>query len=263
MLANALRLGGGALRPTATRVRAADGSVAFENMEKMTTGERAEAEAEKSAAARPIDGFMVESAHDPQAAAVCPDSFLESAGANDLVRDLHGRVLFVGSQDAAGSDRADHLAALGVRRILNVASGVPDRLDGVPCPTEVDGESTAFSCCAIECLDMDDFPLIPDDPAELSDNRSVDAAGGTLARCFAFLDQSFAAGHAVLVHCNAGVSRSVTVVLAYVMVRNGLRLEAAMGELREERSKIKPNAGFVTQLRRLDASLASKKDERS
>ena len=51
----------------------------------------------------------------------------------------------------------------------------------------------------------------------------------------------------VFVHCFKGVSRSATIVLAYLMVRNNLDLMEAVRVLRAKR-KIHPNDGFIRQL---------------
>lgn len=52
----------------------------------------------------------------------------------------------------------------------------------------------------------------------------------------------------VLVHCLAGVSRSATVVIAYLMWKRGLSLYAARRHVAEVRPWIRPNSGFQRQL---------------
>ena len=52
----------------------------------------------------------------------------------------------------------------------------------------------------------------------------------------------------VLVHCWKGVSRSATIVLAYVMRSQRLQYEAALITVRDRRPCIEPNPGFQTQL---------------
>ena len=63
------------------------------------------------------------------------------------------------------------------------------------------------------------------------------------------------ANEQILVHCHAGVSRSATVVLLYLMAVRGLSLDAAFAHLRRVRPVIAPNAGFMRTLRAADASL--------
>jgi len=53
----------------------------------------------------------------------------------------------------------------------------------------------------------------------------------------------------VLVHCYAGVSRSTTIVLAYLMARRGMRLAEALALVKAARPAVCPNQGFMEQLR--------------
>ncbi|XP_030628605.1 dual specificity protein phosphatase 13-like [Chanos chanos] len=59
----------------------------------------------------------------------------------------------------------------------------------------------------------------------------------------------------VLVHCLMGVSRSATLVLAFLMICEGLTLMEAAQTVRQHRD-ICPNPGFLNQLRHLDMGLA-------
>ena len=63
------------------------------------------------------------------------------------------------------------------------------------------------------------------------------------------------AGEQVLVHCHAGVSRSATVVLLYLMAVRGLHLGAALAHLRRARPVVAPNVGFMRTLHAADVSL--------
>lgn len=53
----------------------------------------------------------------------------------------------------------------------------------------------------------------------------------------------------VLVHCKAGVSRSATIVIAYIMRLNHWSTNKALEFARSRRSVINPNANFLKQLR--------------
>ncbi len=70
-------------------------------------------------------------------------------------------------------------------------------------------------------------------------------------------DYEHARGNRVLVHCQAGMSRSPALVLAYLMLRRDMTLGAAYAHLNERRGCICPNYGFRAQLeelqRRIDA----------
>ncbi|KAF2896041.1 hypothetical protein ILUMI_10134 [Ignelater luminosus] len=53
----------------------------------------------------------------------------------------------------------------------------------------------------------------------------------------------------VLVHCYYGVSRSATVVIAYIMQKYQLTYAEAFDQVRTKRSIVFPNQGFVSQLK--------------
>jgi len=72
---------------------------------------------------------------------------------------------------------------------------------------------------------------------------------------FKFIDKGVASGGKVLVHCLAGVSRSPTMVLGYIMYRYGVPLKQALEIVTKARPVIAPNLGFVKQLRDLEKSL--------
>ncbi|KAI8074797.1 protein-tyrosine phosphatase-like protein [Gongronella butleri] len=69
----------------------------------------------------------------------------------------------------------------------------------------------------------------------------------------AFIQVAQDANEAVLVHCMAGVSRSATVVTAYLMQRDRLRFREALARIKRERPFINPNEGFLHQLRLYEA----------
>jgi protein-tyrosine phosphatase len=48
----------------------------------------------------------------------------------------------------------------------------------------------------------------------------------------------------VLVHCNAGVSRSSTFVIAYIMKFESLDFDSAFNKVRSVRPSIRPNVSF-------------------
>ncbi|XP_052235802.1 dual specificity protein phosphatase 12-like isoform X2 [Dreissena polymorpha] len=79
--------------------------------------------------------------------------------------------------------------------------------------------------------------------------------------CFKFVDNALKSpGNRLLIHCFAGVSRSATVMIAYLMYRDGMCLDEAYGTVKEMRPIIKPNPGFMEQLE-LFEQMESKIDE--
>nr|Q39491.1 RecName: Full=Dual specificity protein phosphatase [Chlamydomonas moewusii]CAA54910.1 tyrosine phosphate [Chlamydomonas moewusii] len=73
-----------------------------------------------------------------------------------------------------------------------------------------------------------------------------------LPSCFQFLQQAQASGGVCLVHCLAGISRSASVVIAYLMWTQGMPYTEARAMVRRARSKVYPNTGFTLQLQELD-----------
>lgn len=63
-----------------------------------------------------------------------------------------------------------------------------------------------------------------------------------------FIQAELDKGRSVLVHCQAGMSRSVTIVAAYLMYTRHLTPEAALELIRKSRPNIDPNPGFLVQL---------------
>ena len=77
-----------------------------------------------------------------------------------------------------------------------------------------------------------------------------------LEECITFLDPVLLAeGEStenVLVHCASGVSRSVTVCCAWLMVRKCMTLKDALVQVRINRPLAGPNSGFYAQLEALE-----------
>lgn len=65
----------------------------------------------------------------------------------------------------------------------------------------------------------------------------------------------------VLVHCVWGMSRSPSLVMAYLMATHGMSFQKALQHVKSKRAVVKPNAGFETQLSIYGRSLKSKSDK--
>lgn len=72
--------------------------------------------------------------------------------------------------------------------------------------------------------------------------------------CCDFIDQNITSGN-VLVHCQAGVSRSATIVIAYIMKKNKIKSKAALEFVQEKRPIVGPNDGFLEQLKSWELDL--------
>jgi len=78
--------------------------------------------------------------------------------------------------------------------------------------------------------------------------------------CFKFIHEHRVKGHSVLVHCMAGISRSATIVIGYLMtVYPTINFETAFARVRKIRKIVRPNDGFLEQLRQYDSELEDKR----
>ncbi|GAM25402.1 hypothetical protein SAMD00019534_085770, partial [Acytostelium subglobosum LB1] len=75
-----------------------------------------------------------------------------------------------------------------------------------------------------------------------------------------FIDEAVATG-GVLIHCRAGVSRSATATMAYIMYKQKLSFDEAFSITAKGRPRICPNNGFVAQLKEYGIELASKQHQ--
>ncbi|XP_064174205.1 dual specificity phosphatase 29-like [Anguilla rostrata] len=151
--------------------------------------------------------------------------------------------LYLGDETTA-RDKAT-LSQLGITHVVNAAAG-PRRINTGPqfyadVPVEYRG---------VEAADHPSFDLRPffHPTAEF-----IQTALAQKGKCF----WASQAGK-VLVHCAMGVSRSATLVLAFLMICENLTLVEAINAVRQHRH-ICPNEGFLDQLRNLDTTLATQR----
>jgi len=70
-----------------------------------------------------------------------------------------------------------------------------------------------------------------------------------------FIDKFVSSERNILVHCQAGVSRSASFCLAYMMKMQGYKYADAIKQIRINRLESRPNDGFVKQLKKLETML--------
>jgi protein-tyrosine phosphatase len=78
---------------------------------------------------------------------------------------------------------------------------------------------------------------------------------GILFHIIKLMDSYLKSGKQVLVNCFAGVSRSTTIVIAYLMYKNKWNVKEAIDFVRTKRYFINPNHGFICQLHKLQQDL--------
>ncbi|XP_051273179.1 dual specificity protein phosphatase 13 [Dicentrarchus labrax] len=153
--------------------------------------------------------------------------------------------LYIGNEAAARDKGTLH--SLGITHIVNAAHGRPNPGPG-PCFYVNTGprfyRDMTVDYYGVEADDAMDFILSPFFYPTARYIRAALAKGGR-----------------VFVHCLMGVSRSATLVLAFLMIVEGLRLQEAVAAVRPHRD-ICPNPGFLQQLRGLDMSLERERRRR-
>ncbi|KAG0224847.1 hypothetical protein BGW42_004830, partial [Actinomortierella wolfii] len=77
---------------------------------------------------------------------------------------------------------------------------------------------------------------------------------------FAFIDEARSAGTNVLVHCQLGVSRSASLVIAYVMRTEKMNLSSAYEFVKDKSGVVSPNMSLMYQLVEYEKSLSKASD---
>ncbi|CAL7947419.1 unnamed protein product [Xylocopa violacea] len=73
-----------------------------------------------------------------------------------------------------------------------------------------------------------------------------------IKKCVKIIDEN--RNENILVHCNAGVSRAPAIVISYLMAFEDISYDVAYNKVKNIRNCIKPNEGFVRQLKTLKLS---------
>src|SRR5258706_3406900 len=91
----------------------------------------------------------------------------------------------------------------------------------------------------------------------LNDKSSGVSIHATVLQGVAFIREAVASNPdaRVLVHCKAGISRSCTVVAAYLMQEQGMSLRAGLAMIIQKREQAYPNPGFLEQLKEMEIEL--------
>jgi len=153
-------------------------------------------------------------------------------GQIDLILDY----LYLGGRK--GAKNRGLLRQRNIRHIINMTPPRNvDELAGCPNFFEKEKELTYLRCPI--------FDGISEDIAQFFD------------RCIAFIQKGRAWGN-VLVHCNRGVSRSSSIIVAYLMKRKGLGLKEALEFTKGKRGVVRPNTAFIKQLEEYEQHIKAK-----
>ncbi|CAB9507233.1 specificity protein phosphatase 13 isoform B [Seminavis robusta] len=147
--------------------------------------------------------------------------------------------VFVGSLSAAENQL--ELAARNVTGLLTVAGKL--------------GVTTPPSCAERHAqIDIDDHPIanlleVAQQCIDVIDDAQKDHVDYQAA---AGMQDEETPAPCLLVHCASGISRSVSAVVAWLMVRQRYSLDRALEAVRVHRPLAKPNVGFMQQLQMLE-----------
>lgn len=149
----------------------------------------------------------------------CPTPLYDQGGPVEILP-----FLYLGS--AYHASRKDMLDALGITALINVSANCPNHFE--------------------EHFQYKSIPVEDSHKADISSwfNVAID-----------FIDSVKNAGGRVFVHCQAGISRSATICLAYLMRTNRVKLDEAFEFVKQRRSIISPNFSFMGQLLQFESQV--------
>eukprot|EP00092_Neocalanus_flemingeri_P017699 GFUD01019147.1.p1 GENE.GFUD01019147.1~~GFUD01019147.1.p1 ORF type:complete len:196 (+),score=67.54 GFUD01019147.1:134-721(+) len=140
----------------------------------------------------------------------------------------------------------ERMTELGITHLLNAAHPGTNTSMSVDCQTVLD------------CVDVNNKAKICYLGLKLSDNSSQDIFSSFSEASDwiqAALEQE---GSRVLVNCWAGISRSASLVLAFLMEHRDMTLDQAIKQVKPVRN-IMPNRGFLMQLVRYERELGRRR----
>lgn len=74
-------------------------------------------------------------------------------------------------------------------------------------------------------------------------------------QCLEYIDSVLQSGGRILVHCFQGVSRSASIVIAYLMKFQVMKFREAYEYVKRRRTVVEPNYGFIRQLEEYEIRL--------
>jgi len=81
------------------------------------------------------------------------------------------------------------------------------------------------------------------------------------AKAIEYIDTNRKTGASVFVHCQAGVSRSATFVIAYLVKAMKMNVDDALKYVKERRQIVRPNDGFLRQLKEYEMKVLGTKSQ--
>lgn len=139
--------------------------------------------------------------------------------------------LFIGNEEAANN--LEWLNSSGITHVINCAKEIPNFYDGT-----------------LRYLRLD----LGDGQSEINTEDDLHrVAEGSYRYISSVLRRD--PKIKILVHCRAGISRSASIVVYYLMRKMGLSYDQALKYLRDRRPIVSPNAWYEKQLRDMDIEI--------
>lgn len=135
--------------------------------------------------------------------------------------------MYLGSQDSVMFENVEKLHLTDILSV-GIQAPVSDIVYG-------DGSDSTVRNQFVECLDLPDVQL---DGIIKQTNQIIKDVHNRNGR--------------ILIHCNAGVSRSSTVCIAYLMLCRNMNFDSAFALVKSKRECIRPNDGFQIQLKQMN-----------
>jgi protein-tyrosine phosphatase len=88
----------------------------------------------------------------------------------------------------------------------------------------------------------------------ISDNPTTNIASH-FSDAFKYIYEALSGEHTILVHCLGGKSRSVSIVIGYIMLTQKIGFEEAWVFVKGKRKQAEPNDGFKIQLKLLEKAI--------
>ena len=151
------------------------------------------------------------------------------------IHEIGSSQIYLGASVHTGKDynalttstTQNYLEHLGVKAVICILEQLPESLKNRP--------------------DLNVFHI------PVSDKSST-VLSDYFAETNAFINAQIACGNSVLVHCQMGISRSATIVSAWLIEHLKMNAHEAIAFLREKRPQVEPNFGFVLQLQKFHKS---------
>jgi protein-tyrosine phosphatase len=130
--------------------------------------------------------------------------------------------------DFRAADNIELLTKMEITHIINCADNIPEQF-----PTQ--------------------FNYLP---LKLKDDKKQDLTEA-IQRSLEFIHQSDVENKKVFIHCKQGVSRSCSIVVAYLISSKNMSYDEAIEVILKERNVVLPNPNFESQLRKFEEMIKS------